>query len=208
MSTASPGSAFRPRLERMEARSCGVLLTMYSSTWFARSFRAVDLAPVSHADHQDEQHLVLDLVQHPVVADPQPEVGLPVKCRHSWWSRVVGQGVDLVADALLVGPMDLPQVPLSGGQEGDCVAGLQSPRSALTFSQGMGSPPSARPSRIAARSAPSSSRSSISRSARGTMAATSFPRRWTMTRWPRAARRSAVGTLLTVTRGLTRLSIG
>lgn len=56
---------------------------------------AVDVSAVTHSQHEDEQHVVMDLVDNPVVAGTDPPLSCaadkPSSCGRS---RVSSQGVD------------------------------------------------------------------------------------------------------------------
>lgn len=146
-----------------------------------RPSAAVDLASVADVHDEDEQDGVLDLVEHAVIADAQPEdARLSPESLDAWRARVRGERVYPLADSLLVGALKSAERAVGRWREDDRVGrSLQSPRSAFTFSQGIGFSPvrsiSSRDSRTARTSASSSRRSSASRSSSGTRAATSRP---------------------------------
>lgn len=107
----------------------------------ARSLGSVDLAPMPDGEPKDQQGVVLDLVDHAVVAGAHPPLSRsahqPSRGRRA---RVVGQQLDRRLDAPPGRRVEPAELTRRCGRERDQVGHVR-PRSALTCSQGIGSSP-------------------------------------------------------------------
>ncbi len=131
-----------------------------------RENEAVDFAPVTNSEHEDEEHIVLDCVDDSVLAHA-PDVVLAGELFGFVRARALSERQELLDDALLYRARESFEVALSGLLEADAVAlwriGLvQSPSSSRTFSSE--TLPGSLSAFIAALTSRRSSSSAISRS--------------------------------------------
>lgn len=125
----------------------------------ARSEVAIDLAAVTDAYDQDKQHVVVDLIDDPVVPGAHPPLAAPTdELRCLRWPRVGCEQRDRSNDPVLGDGVELADLLVSGRRVLDAVgAHPASPRSANSSSWVTRGPSSARASAAAAMSASSSS---------------------------------------------------
>ena len=121
---------------------------------------AVHVATVAEGDDDNEEHVVLDGVDDPVIADSHSVTDSTFQRSRGGRSGVLRQQCDGSLDAGPDPRVDTAQCPDGRGSDLDPVAAQVQPRSALTCSQGMLSPSSAREASKAAMSSASSKASS------------------------------------------------
>lgn len=102
----------------------------------------VDVAAVSERDHNDEQHVILDRVDHPVITYAYPPRRPSAQWPGSWRAWIFSQQRDHRSNAAGDGRIELTERPHGGRAQLDRVPGHSQPRSALACSQGMFGPSS------------------------------------------------------------------
>lgn len=118
---------------------------------------SVGIASMAKGNDHYEQHVLLDRVDDPVVADTNPVAGTTAQRPGGWWPGIFSQKGDGTLDPGADAKVELAHRPEGGGANFDAVAAHAQPRSARTCSQGTLSPTSA----IAASNAATSSVSSM-----------------------------------------------
>jgi len=113
-------------------------------------------------DDGDNEYTVVDRVDDPVVADPQPVSRATLQLARRGWPWILAEKRDPTLDPRLDASVDLLELSECCWAELDGVCGHAQPRSCLTVSQGMLWPSSAIVSSNAAMSRTSSNASSIS----------------------------------------------
>ncbi len=102
---------------------------------------AVDLASVADTDHQNQEHLVFDLVDDAVLTDPHSiAVLLTLELLHPHGPRSLCETVNGNPDPTAHRSLKLAEIPLSRGAQLDLIHTQPRPRSALAFSHGIEAP--------------------------------------------------------------------
>ncbi len=95
------------------------------------------------SDEGDEEDVIVDCVDDPIVAHPYPKGISTAKCARRWGSGIAGEKRDHSTDAIVLRPIDLPECSKCRRSKLDSVWTYFQPRSACTWLQGMFGPSSA-----------------------------------------------------------------
>jgi hypothetical protein len=82
---------------------------------------AVNVTAVAEGDHYDQEYVVLDGVEDPIVADTHPVSGTASQRPGRWWPWVLGQEGYSAFDARSDFWIDLPQGPKRSRPDLDAV---------------------------------------------------------------------------------------
>jgi hypothetical protein len=122
----------------------------------------IDVASVTNCHDHNEEDSIVDRVNDPVVAHPQPIAGPSSKWARRWRTWILSEKCDGALNARLHGAVNLANLTQSCWPELDPKVGHDQPRSIFTCSQGMLFPSSANAASNATTSCNSSKASSIS----------------------------------------------
>ncbi len=70
---------------------------------------AIDVPPVPHFNHSDPKHMLMDLIDHAIVPDPDPPAFTTRQLLATGRTRILGQSLDVTYDAFADTRIDLPQ---------------------------------------------------------------------------------------------------